>query len=70
MPWYTNPVITCKVLNRIANRHNHTVLSDLKSVLDYSTELIWKKQEQYYENCRKNQDPGRVDPNFYTGSSL
>jgi len=50
MPWYTNPVVTCKVLNKIANRHDRSKLLDLKSVLDHATEQIWKKQEQYYEN--------------------
>ena len=49
MPWYTNPVITCKVLNKIANHHERTTLQDLKSVLDRATELIWMKQEHYYE---------------------
>ncbi|MEI6208844.1 MAG: hypothetical protein WCP20_18860 [Desulfuromonadales bacterium] len=53
MPWYTNPVITCKVLNRIANRHERTPLQDLKSVLDRVTELIWRKQEHYYENVQQ-----------------
>jgi translation initiation factor 2B subunit (eIF-2B alpha/beta/delta family) len=52
MPWYTNPVKTCKVLNRIASRYENSSLENLKSVLDHVTESIWKKQEQYYENCR------------------
>jgi hypothetical protein len=50
MPWYTNPVITCKVLNRIASRYEYSSLEDLKFVLDHATESIWRKQEQYYEN--------------------
>ncbi|MEI6701930.1 MAG: hypothetical protein WCL71_00160 [Deltaproteobacteria bacterium] len=50
MPWYTNPVITCKVLNKIADRYERNALHDLKSVLDRATELIWKKQEHYYES--------------------
>lgn len=47
MPWYTNPALTCKVLNRIANRYDHTALQDLKSALDRATALIWMKQENY-----------------------
>lgn len=50
MPWYTNLVTTCKVLNRIANRHERSALQDLKSVLDHAIEMIWKKQEHYYES--------------------
>lgn len=53
MPWYTNPVITCKVLNKIANRYERTALQDLKSVLDHVTKLIWVKQEHYYENTHQ-----------------
>lgn len=52
MPWYMNPVETRKVLNRIANRYQRTPLQDLKSVLDRATELIWSKQESYYQNRR------------------
>jgi hypothetical protein len=47
-----NPVETCKVLNRIANRHQRTTLQDLKAVLDQATQLIWEKQENYYQNRR------------------
>lgn len=50
MPWYTNPVLTCKVLNKIANRHERTALNDVRTVLDRATEMIWVKQERYYEN--------------------
>jgi hypothetical protein len=53
MPWYTNPVITCKVLNKIANRYERTALQELKSVLDHVTRLIWVKQEQYYESIQQ-----------------
>jgi hypothetical protein len=49
MPWYTNHVKTCKVLNKIASRYEHSSLQDLKYVLDYATELIWKKQKHYYK---------------------
>lgn len=52
MPWYMNPVETCKVLNRIANRHQRTTLQDLKAVLDQATQLIWEKQENYYQSRR------------------
>ena len=48
MPWYTNRVMICKVLNRIASRYECSSLQDLELVLDYATELIWRKQEQYY----------------------
>ena len=52
MPWYTNHIITCKVLNRIARRYERyepSALQNLSSVLDYATESIWRKQEQYYK---------------------
>jgi hypothetical protein len=52
MPWYLNPDITCKVLNKIASRYEDSSLEDLKFVLDRATESIWRKQEQYYENCQ------------------
>lgn len=52
MPWYMNPVVTCKVLNRIASHYQRTPLQDLKSVLDRATQLIWTKQENYYQNRR------------------
>jgi predicted trehalose synthase len=47
MPWYMSPDITCKVLNRIANRHPVTDLQNLVRILDYATELLWHKQEQF-----------------------
>lgn len=50
MPWYTNPDTTCKVLNRLANRYEHQTLAGLKSLLDHATQLIWVKQERYYES--------------------
>lgn len=50
MPWYNNPVITRKVLNRIANRHPRATIQDLDRTLDYATQMIWSKQEQYYES--------------------
>jgi len=56
MPWYNNPAITCKVLNRIASRHERLSLESLKLVLDYATELIWRKQEQYYDNACNNKE--------------
>lgn len=52
MPWYMNPVRTSKVLNRIANRHKRTSLQDLRVILDQATQLIWTKQENYYQNIR------------------
>lgn len=53
MPWYTNPVITCKVLNRIADRYEDTALQDLKYVLDNAVALILKKQEHFYAGSRQ-----------------
>lgn len=50
MPWYSNPVITCKVLSRIAHRYEHLSLQDLKSLLDNVTGLLWMKLEHYYES--------------------
>ena len=55
MPWYTNPDITCKVVNKIADRYNSTPLQELKSVLDHVATLIWKKQEHYYEDIQQQQ---------------
>lgn len=52
MPWYMNPVETRKVLNRIANRYQCTQLQDLRAILDQATQLIWTKQENYYQNRR------------------
>jgi hypothetical protein len=49
MPWYCNPVITCRVLNKIANRYQRANLQELKTNLDYATQLIWNKQEYYYK---------------------
>jgi len=49
MPWYTNHILTSKVLNRIANRYDNSSLQDLKFVLDKATESIWRKQEHYYK---------------------
>jgi hypothetical protein len=56
MPWYTNHVRTCMVLNRIAKRYERSSLQDLRSVLDYATESIWKKQEQYYNTTSNKND--------------
>jgi hypothetical protein len=47
MPWYMSPDITCKVLNRIANRHPVSDIQNLVSILDDATELLWHKQERY-----------------------
>jgi hypothetical protein len=48
MPWYTNPVITRKVLHRIADRHAHASLQELNTTLDKATQSIWNKQNQYH----------------------
>lgn len=47
MPWYNNPELTCKVLNRIANRYRHVPLQDLNKTMDYVTQLLWTKQERF-----------------------
>lgn len=52
MPWYMNPVVTRKVLNRIANHYKSTSLQDLRVILDQATQLIWTKKENYYQNRR------------------
>jgi hypothetical protein len=56
MPWYTNHIITCKVLNRIARRCERSSLQHLRSVLDYATESIWRKQELYYNATSNKND--------------
>jgi len=56
MPWYTDHIITCKVLNRIARRYEQSSLNDFKLVLDQATESIWKKQEQYYNATSNKND--------------
>lgn len=53
MPWYMNPTATCKVLNRIANRHARASLPDLQTILDRATERLWNKQEYYYTTVRR-----------------
>jgi hypothetical protein len=54
MPWYTDPVTTCKVLDRIARRYDRTTLHDLRSVLDNVVASILKKQEHYHEVARQH----------------
>lgn len=49
MPWYMNPAITCRVLNRIAKRHSHDSLQELGSLLDCTTQTLWSKQERFLE---------------------
>jgi hypothetical protein len=58
MPWYINPALTCKVLNRIANRISRTNLQDLNATLDRATELIWSKQEGYNSTRNMNGKEG------------
>jgi len=53
MPWYTNPLTTTKIINKIANRYERSALQDLKSVLDHVTELVRRKQDHYYENTHQ-----------------
>jgi hypothetical protein len=54
MPWYTNHIITCKVLNRIARRYEQLALQTLRTVLDNATESIWRKQDLYYKTSSNN----------------
>ncbi len=49
MPWYTNPAMICKVLDKIAKRYGQTNLYDFKPVLDNAIASIFKKQEHYHE---------------------
>jgi hypothetical protein len=55
MPWYTNHIKTCKVLNRIARHYERSSLQDLRSVLDYATDSIWNKKVQYYNTTSINE---------------
>jgi|GEM_PF-1953092 len=57
MPWYMSPTTTCKVLNRIANRHQRAPLRDLTTLLNHATEKLWSKQERYYEKQASHQMP-------------
>ena len=66
MPWYNNPVITCKVLEKIANRLSFANLQELDRTLDRATELIWSKQENY--NMRNSEDKKNREP--MTGNSV
>ncbi|NTW98554.1 MAG: hypothetical protein HGB35_01175 [Geobacteraceae bacterium] len=58
MPWYTDPVTTCKVLDKIATRYERIELYDLKSVLDSAVALLLKKQEQYLESTQRQTEEG------------
>ncbi|MFA7404586.1 MAG: hypothetical protein WC007_11355 [Pelobacteraceae bacterium] len=55
MPWYTNPDITCRVLNRIATRYNQSALQDLTIVLDNAVALILRKLEHYHHAVNRQQ---------------
>jgi hypothetical protein len=54
MPWYNDPSLTCRVLNRIARRYQDSSLQNLKLVLDNATKSIWRKQEQYENEATGN----------------
>jgi hypothetical protein len=54
MPWYKNPATTCKVLDRIAQRYERASLQQLRNVLDYVTESIWRKQLEYCKSTTDN----------------
>jgi hypothetical protein len=49
-----NPIMTRRVLNRIANRHPKASLRDLDALLDYSTQALWNKQERFLEKNGPN----------------
>lgn len=66
MPWYMNPVITCKVLNRLANRHSRRSLGELNSLLDQATQLLWRKQEDFLGDQRPVRYAGRRGVNGAT----
>lgn len=48
-PWFLNPRLTCRVLNRIANRFPVYMTKELKVVLDHCMEMLWLKQEHWNE---------------------
>jgi len=57
MPWYTNHIITSKVLNRIARHYGcyePSALQTLRTVLDNATESIWRKHDLYYKTVSNN----------------
>jgi len=58
MPWYTDHIRTCKVLNRIASRFERSSVDELRSVIDNATEIIWRKQELYYNTAGNKYDMG------------
>jgi len=54
MPWYTNPVITRRVLHRIASRHARSSIQELNAALDKATQLLWNKQHNYHSSKSNN----------------
>jgi hypothetical protein len=48
MPWYTNPLITRRVLHRIASRHARSSIQELNAALDKATQMLWNKQHNYH----------------------
>lgn len=68
MPWYMFPDTTCKVLNRIANRYSLAETPNLVALLDYVTERLWEKQEQYCQRqpVQKHQTRAEMDDTFST----
>lgn len=51
LPWYCKPHLTCKLLNRIANKIHDN--DHCKTVMDQATMALWSKQECFY-NGRDN----------------
>ena len=58
MPWYMNPIATCKVLNRIANHYSHSSVREVSVIMDRVTRILWSKQEHYYEKIRRKAHSG------------
>lgn len=51
MPWYMYPMVTCRVLNKMANR----VLDNegCRDLMDKLTMRLWSKQESYLKGVTK-----------------
>jgi hypothetical protein len=61
-----NPAITCKVLNRLANRHSRESLRELNTLLDHATQLLWRKQENFLGDRRHARYPEQSGMNGTT----
>lgn len=65
MPWYTDPNLTCRVLERIISRYPDCSMGDLRSGIEKIIEQIWQKRESFYAagNCNHTtlRNHSRVD---------